>query len=208
MIVDHVTMVVADDAATAARFRDDHGLGSRGGAYLDHLGVSSTAVPLAPPQSIEWLAVTDPAVAAESPTGRLLLDALAGGGGLVAWTVLVDDVEAVSRRTGIDVYAGATRNTYTGTSRRWWTVTGAPHLPILIAYDGPPEERTERWRQAYDMVGHTCAPGGFTRVEVGGDPEELAAWLGPHDLPVAFVAGPPGLRAVHVETAHGTVVVT
>lgn len=208
MIVDHVTMVVTDDAATAARFRDDHGLGSRGGAYLDHLGASSTAVPLTPPQSVEWLAVTDPAVAAASPTGRLLLDTLARGGGLVAWTVLVDDIEAVARRTGIDVYAGATRNTYTGTFRRWWTVTGAPHLPIFIAYEGPPEERAERWRQAYDLVGHTCAPGGFLRIEVGGDAEELAAWLGSHDLPVAFVAGPPGLRAVHVETARGTVVLT
>ncbi|HWL35700.1 MAG TPA: VOC family protein [Frankiaceae bacterium] len=206
MIVDHVTLVVDDDAATAHHFREAYGLGSRGGAYLDHLGATSTAVPLTPPQSVEWLAVSDPAVAEGSPTGRMLLDALADGGGLVAWTVLVDDIDAVAARTGIAPYAGATRNTYTGTFRRWWTVTGAPHLPIFIAYDGPPHERVERWQAAYDMVGHTCAPGGFARIEVGGDAAELDDWLGPHDLPVAVVDGPPGLRAVHVATANGPVV--
>lgn len=206
--VDHVTYVVPDGEAFAERMRDEHGLASFPGGHLPHLGARSFSAPIEPPSYVEWLQVDDRAVASRSETGRRALEVLDRGGGLVAWTVRVPDIAAASRRVGIDVFEGAT-TVVGGAVRRWWTVTRDLDLPVLIAYDDPePGARLARWRAAYDGIGHTSAPGGFTRIEVGGSPEDLAAWLGPHDLPVAFVEGPPGIRAAHVATANGAVVLT
>ena len=206
-VLDHVTLVAPDGAALGERLRSEHGLASFPGGYLDHLGVRSHNVPLAPPAYLEWLTVEDPAVAATTDTGRRVLAAHERGGGVVAWTLLVADIDAVGRRLGIDVYDGTTRietGPNAGVLRRWRTVTGPPHLPIFIAYDGM-AARLERLRGAYENVGHTSAPGGYARVEVGGDPRELAEWIGPHDLPLAFVDGPPGVVAACVATAWGDV---
>lgn len=206
MIVDHVTFVVADGEETAARFLRDYGLASFAGGHLPHLGARSWSVPLRPPQYVEWLQVDEPDVAARIPTGRRALEVLERGGGLAAWTVLVDDIEAASRRTGIDVYAGST-TVASGAVRRWFTVTRDLDVPVLIAYDDPDGSRRGRWQAAYEGIGHTSSPGGIARLEVGNDPAELDAWLGPHDLPLAYADGPPGVLAVHVETARGTVAV-
>lgn len=161
-------------------------------------------MPLAAPSYVEWLTVHDPAVAASTDTGRRVLAAAEAGGGLLAWTVLVDDIEAAADRVGVAVYAGTTR-THTGLLRCWWTVMGAPHLPILVAYEDPHEERLARWEGAFERAGHDGTPGGFTRIEVGGARAELDEWLGPHDLPVAVVDAPPGLRAFEMETGRGVV---
>lgn len=204
MNVDHVTFVVPDGEAFAAMLLSQHGLASFAGGYLPHLGARSFSSPVEPPSYVEWLQIDDPSIAAGSETGRRALSVLERGGGLAAWTVRVDDIEAASRRVGIDVFSGST-TVVSGAVRRWWTVTRDLDLPVLIAYDDPDGSRLGRWQAAYEGIGHTCAPGGFTRIEVGGSREELDAWLGPHDLPVTFVDGPPGLRAVHLSTANGTV---
>lgn len=200
--LDHVTLVAAPGEDVAERLRAEHGLGSFAGGYLDHLGARSIAVPLRAPHYLEWLVLDDPARAAETPTGRRVLSVYEAGGGVIAWTVVARDLPAVAARLGMEPYEGTTRIEATGALRRWYTVTGADHLPVFIAYDDPVARR-ERWRGAYEAAGHTCAPGGVVRIEVGGDPAELDAWLGPHALPVAFVDGPPGIRAVHVETPDG-----
>lgn len=207
-IVDHVTLVTTDADALAARFRDEYGLASFQGGYLAHLGARSSAVPLRPPSYVEWLQVDDRAAAPANgrDSGKRVLAMADAGGGLLSWTVLVPDIEAAAARTGVEVYAGETR-VVSGAIRKWYTVTGPPHLPILIAYDDPDGTRAARRQSAYDGVGHTSEPGGYRRIEVGGDAAELAEWLGPHDLPVAFVDGPPGIVAAHVETARGDVVV-
>lgn len=204
MIVDHVTFVVASGEETAERFLAEYGLASFRGGYLPHLGARSWSVPIAPPQYVEWLEIEDPSIAAQIPTGRRALEWLERGGGLSAWSVLVDDIRAVSARVGIDVYDGST-TVASGAVRGWHTVTRDLDLPVLIAYDGP-EARLERWRKAYEGIGHTNMPGAFTRVEVGNDPAELEAWLGPHDLPVEYVDGPPGIVAVELDTANGPLV--
>ena len=59
----------------------------------------------------------------------------------------------------------------------------------------------------YARVGHTCAPGGFTELTVGGSEDELGDWLGPHTLPLRVTGGAPGLRAARIATANGEVVI-
>jgi hypothetical protein len=65
----------------------------------------------------------------------------AAGFGLFAWSVLTDDLEAVSERLSIEIHD------YTiphgdGTLRGWRTVSGPPHLPFFIDY--PSKRRQER----------------------------------------------------------------
>lgn len=205
MFVDHVTYVSPDAARTAAELRERHGLGIARNGYLPHVGARSWNLPLSPPVYLEVLEVEDEAVAAATPLGRTLLGLRDAGGGLTAWSVQVDDLDAAAARVGVAPYDGATEGER-GTLR-WRTVTGPAHLPFFISYadDGDEAARVARWNAHYDRVGHECAPTHFSRLDVAGDPAEYAAWLGRHDLPLRFVEGPPGLRAVAIATARGDV---
>ncbi len=117
----------------------------------------------------------------------------------------VDDLDAVSRRLGIDVFD------YTvphgdGTLRGWRAVSGPPELPFFIDYPNN-GDRVGRWQAMYDRVGHTCSPGGFLELSVGGSESQLREWLGPHELPLRFVGGEGGIREARIATARGEVVI-
>jgi hypothetical protein len=202
VLVDHVTYVSPDAAAMAADLRERHGLGTERNGYLPHVGARSWSVPLAPPSYLEILEVETPDVAAGSPLGRSLLDVRDAGGALVAWCVVADDLAAVAARTGIAPYDGMTEGVY-GTLG-WHTVSGPAHLPFFIVYDDD-GARAGRLAARYERVAHDSAPTRFSRIDVAGDPAELDAWLGPHDLPVRHVDGPPGLVSVTIATARGDV---
>jgi hypothetical protein len=203
MRIDHVALVVPDAEAYGVRLRREHGFGSNGSVHLPHIGARSWAVPVDPPSYVELLQVTEPDVANASDLGRRLL-ALAEAGGLVAWCVMVSDIAEVARRTGIAVYEGRSVG---ARSIPWYTVTGPDHLPFFIAYDDPDGVRAARWQARYDEVRHDNPPTRFARLDVAGDPAEYDAWLGPHDLPLRFVDGEPGLHAAVVDSARGEVVI-
>ncbi|HEU0132170.1 MAG TPA: VOC family protein [Mycobacteriales bacterium] len=200
---DHATFITPDAAATAAAWRERHGIGTRRNGYLPHLGARSWPVPLAPPSYLELLDVEDEDVAASTPLGQRVLALRDAGGGPIAWCVRVADLEAVARRLGLKVFQGATE-AERGTLG-WASASGPDHLPFFIAYGGDEDARVGRWHEGYALAGHESAPGEVTRINVAGSPEEYAEWLGPHDLPLRFVDGPPGLVAVAVATARGEV---
>ena len=63
-----------------------------------------------------------------------------------------------------------------------------------------------------DHPGHTVAEHrrsavGVAWVELGGDPDRLASWLGEHDLPLRHAEGPPGPHRVAVALADGAPIV-
>lgn len=205
MVIDHVVMLVSDAEATAHRLRESDGLGSERGMYYERAGTRHYTVPLRPPQYLEFLTIENRDVAASTEAGRRVLASEDRGGGLFAWAVLVDDLEAVSRRLGIDIFD------YTiphgdGTLRGWRAVSGPPHLPFFIDYPNN-GDRAGRLQDMYDRVGHTSAPTAFTSLTVGGSESELSEWLGPHDLPLRFTGGPGGIREVRMATANGERVV-
>jgi hypothetical protein len=202
--VDHVTFVTPDAARFAADLRERHGLGSERNGYHPHLGTRSWSVPLAPPTYIEFLEVEDESVAAPTPLGQRVLALRDAGGGPIAWSLLVDDIDEVAARTGIAPYEGRTEGPY-GTLH-WRTVTGPDHLPFFIVYEGDVDARTERLHARYERVAHACAPTVLTAIDVAGPHDEYDAWLGPHDLPLRYVDGPPGLRSVTFATDRGDVV--
>ena len=58
-----------------------------------------------------------------------------------------------------------------------------------------------------ELVEHRSAAVGIDWVELGGDEDRLAFWLGDHELPLRHVAGVPGPRRVAVATASGESIV-
>jgi hypothetical protein len=126
-------------------------------------------------------------VAAGSHHGRAVparLDAV--GDGLLGWAVAVDDIAPVAGRLGVAVTTIARQ----GMSARLTGVAEAmrdPYLPFFIARDpGIPDPAA------------AGAAGGITWIELAGKADRLRNWLGGASLPVRFVDGPPGVRAVGV----------
>jgi hypothetical protein len=205
MVIDHVAMVVPDAARTARELQETYGLGSERGEYLAIAGTRMHTVPLEPPAYLEFHTIEDRRVAAETTAGRTALACEAAGFGLFSWSVRVDDLEAVSRRLGIEIFDYTIPHA-DGTLRGWRAITGAPHLPFFIDYPNN-GDRLARWRAVYDRVGHTSEPGDFAELSLGGSESELREWLGPHNLPLRFVDGRAGIQQAHISTARGVVVI-
>ena len=98
-----------------------------------------------------------------------------------------------------------------GTLRGWRSVarrdvTFPSPYPFFIDYPNN-GDRLARWQAAYDRVGHTSAPIGFSELTISGSPDEVTAWLGPHDLPLRFVPGDEGLVEARISTEAGEVVI-
>jgi hypothetical protein len=96
VVIDHVVLLVQDAADSADDLRDRYGLGSERGPYLPFAGTRGYNVPLKPPSYAEILAMEDRMAAGSSESGRRALACEAAGGGLLASSVLVDGLDAVS----------------------------------------------------------------------------------------------------------------
>jgi hypothetical protein len=154
---------------------------------------------------LEFLTIVNREDAARGDVGPATLAAEAAGGGLFAWAVLVDNLDAMADRHGlaVDDYTLAQPD---GTLRGWRTATGPAHLPFFIDYPNN-GNRAERIAALYDRVGHTATPTRFSRLVVEGSTSEMLDWLGPNDLPIEYVEGRRGLVSADIETANGVVTV-
>jgi hypothetical protein len=206
MVIDHVVALAPDAAAAAAQLRARDGIGSEPGPYLPFAGTRGVHVPLEPPAYLEILAIEDRDAAAGSVSGRAALACEAAGYGLFAWAVLVDDLERIAERVGVDIF-DFTIPHGDGTLRGWRAVSGPAHLPFFIDYPNN-GDRLGRWQAIYDRVGHTSAPAGFAELTISGSRSELDDWLGPHDLPLRFVDGNEGIREARIATSHGEAVIS
>lgn len=189
MQVDHVCWLV-DDASVAEAALRAVGLGTVPGVFYAHSGTQHWTVPLAFPAYAEVLTLVDPS-APHAPRRT----------GLFSWAVLVDDLDAVAARHGLPI-ADFTLPQPDGTLRGWRSVTGPDHLPFFIDYPRN-GHRASRWDVLRSEAGHDVEAGGFTRLVVEGDVDELADWLGPHDLPVVVGPGERGLVSAEVATSRG-----
>lgn len=199
MIVDHVVQLVADAAVAERDLRERFGLGCLRGMYHPPSGTRHHIVPLTPPQILEVLTIEDRDAAGRTDAGRSTLACAARGFGVFSWCTLVDDLEAVSDRLGIEI-VDYTLAQPDGTLRGWRTVSGAPHLPFFIDYPNN-GDRTGRLRAMYERAEHTSAPTTITSLTIRGSKDEHDAWLGPNDLPLRFVEGQTGIREARIATA-------
>ncbi len=205
MVIDHVVLLVPD-VAQAEQLLERSGLGYERGPYQSFAGTRNHMVPLKPPSYLEFLTIEDREAATATEAGRRVLACEAAGFGLLAWSVLVDELEAVSERLGIAIH-DYTIPRGDGTLRGWRTVSGPAHLPFFIDYPNN-GDRTGRLQAMYDRVGHRCSPVCFSELKVGGSKTEMVDWLGPNDLPLRFVGGKQGIRAARIATTDGFVVVS
>ena len=186
MLIDHVIFATADPDAAAARLEAEHGLAAVGGGRHDGMGTHNRIVPLGGGY-LELMGVADPDEAAASPLGRLLKERIATcAEGLMAWCVAVPEVERTAERLGTDLHVVARE----GLSSRITGVETAlsdPSLPFFITRD-----------HGVADPGAGADRGGITWVEVAGDAERVAAWIGHQPLPVRVVDGPPALLGVGI----------
>jgi hypothetical protein len=201
--IDHVVVLVRDAADVAGALRDQYGLGSEQGPYLPFAGTRGYNIPLIPPAYVEVLEIQDRDAALKTESGRRALACEERGGGLLAWAVLVDDLEAVAHRLGIEIF-DYTIDHGDGTLRGWRAVGGPSHLPFFIDYPNN-GDRLGRWQAMYDRVGHRCAPTVFEELTIGGSAAEMTEWLGPHDLPLRFVDGHDGLVEARIASGLGQI---
>lgn len=185
----------------ADELRARYGLGSEHGMFYERAGTRHWTVPLCPPACFEFLAIEDRELAARTSDGARMLAVQTAGHGFVTWAVLVEDLEAVSARLGIPIYDYTVEHGH-GTLRGWRVVDGPAHLPFFIDYPNN-GDRLERLGAMYSRVGRTCAPRGFGELTISGSSAEMREWLGPHELPLRFVAGRGGLTGVTLLTEEG-----
>jgi catechol 2,3-dioxygenase-like lactoylglutathione lyase family enzyme len=205
MVIDHVAILVPDAVEEARNLRDRFGLGAERGDYLALAGTRMHTVWLAPPQYLEFHTIENRATAEETESGRLVLAREAAGARMIGWAVLVDDLDAVSERLGIEVF-DYTIQQDDGTLRGWRAVSGPPHLPFFIDYPNN-GDRFGRMQRLYERVGHTSAPTHFSQLTISGSELEMQDWLGPHDLPLRFVRGTGGICEARIATVNGEAVI-
>jgi hypothetical protein len=201
MRVDHIIYAVDDLEAAGRQLYEESGLASIEGGRHPAWGTANRIVPLGTAY-LELITVVDRDVAAFSDFGRPVMDAIAAGRHLVGWVVATDDIDAISRRLGLDVSRGA-RTRPDGTRLSWQLAgvaraltTGA--LPIFIEWGGSADLHPGK-----AQADHRLVPTGIAWIEVVGDEHALRSWLGDFDFELRFVNGAPGLSAVAISTgAH------
>jgi hypothetical protein len=202
-VIDHVIYGVVDVDAAAARLREQHGLGSVAG--VPHLGgTASRIVPLGPECFLELLGVAD----TTKDDGAWLAATLQGEDRVLWWCLGVADLDETARRRGLPLRVGQANPDRDSLTFRSAGMPQYP-LPFFLSLVGDPEDRHRIQRERYEAAGHTCAPTGYTFVEVGDHQPVLEGWLGPdHGLPIRY-APPPARRGIHacgIATAEGEIV--
>jgi hypothetical protein len=187
LALDHVLIAVEDLEVAGEALERRHGLASVEGGRHPGWGTANRIVPLRGAY-LELVAVVDRDEAATVPFRRWIADA--ADGALVGWAVRTDDLDAIAARLELEVHAGA-RQMPDGGELRWRSAgiersAVEPSLPFFIEWD--------------DLGQHpSAAYGGGLAIEelvLSGDAERLAAWLGPHALPVDVRSGTPGVVGV------------
>jgi len=192
--IDHVLIRVADLDAAVRAFETRYGLSSVPGGRHPGWGTANRIVPLGE-SYLELVAVVDDAEAAASPFGSWV--ASVAPARPFGWAVRTEDVDAVAQRLGLRTVAGE-RAAPDGRRLEWRTAgveraAEDPSLPFFIQWgEGTPFPGAE------EVPGTDSVPGtgSGVRLELEGDPNRLANWLGPHDLPIAVRDGAPGIARV------------
>ena len=153
---------------------------------------------------LELIAVVDDAEAAESPFGRWIAAASTAAGRPIGWAVRSDRLDDVALRLGLTVGAGS-RTAPSGRLLTWRLAgveeaVAQPSLPFFI-----------EWGPATLLPGQAPVthPAGSVRLvglELVGDADRLAAWLGPGRLPVTVRPGAPAVASVALTGNDGEIV--
>ncbi len=194
MQLDHVLFAVA--RASTPRLPRQYGLEPYEGGRHPGWGTTNWIVPLGDAY-VELVAVVDEGEARGSAFGRWVAKAVRAGGGPIGWAVRPDDLDASAARLGLDIADGS-RTTPAGERIEWRSAgieeaARRPWLPFFI-----------EWGDPASFPGKSASrDAAIVRVELEGNADELADWLGVHSLPVEVRPGAAGVTALVLEGASG-----
>ena len=208
--IDHFLLAARNLYDCAERLYDETGFASYYGGWFPDEGLAQKITPLGNDQYVEIEGVVDLDVLEdpEGPleAGRYVVNAVRDGDALAGWWVLTDDLDSVCRRLGTDPYT-VTKRLPDGRTR---SGRGTPAsldalregLPMFWTVD---DMATHASRHT---VQHAVEPHGIAWLEAGGDEDRLRRWLGDEAdmLPVRYVGGKPGVRAVAIDSGSDQVV--
>lgn len=178
---------------------DRHGLASVEGGRHPGWGTANRIVPLGNAY-LELVTVVDSREAAESAFGRWIAGASPGP---LGWAARTDDLDAVAARLELTISEGS-RVLPDGGVLAWRLAGveragGDPPLPFFIAWDGP--------LPGTAPVEHPAGAAELLRLDLHGDADRLADWLGHSALPVAVGDGPPCVARIVLRAGARTIVV-
>jgi glyoxalase-like protein len=199
--VDHVLLAVDDLERAAAEIEARFGLTAVEGGRHPGWGTANRIVPLGDTY-LELVAVVDAAEASGSAFGRWVATGASSSLRPLGWAVRVTGIDEHAGRLGLDVVDGM-RALTDGSMLRWRTAgmeqaADRPLLPFFIEWEPS---------SLYPGRGSGLPAGTVSYLELDGDPDELARWLGDHELPVVVQTGLPAVRRVGIATAAGTIAI-
>jgi len=209
--IDHVMLVCRNLYLTSEQLREESGLNFYEGGYFKGLGLAIKVVPLGNQQFLEIESVIDLEDGKDSRNGMCqhIFDTTRAQPRLAAWWVMPDDFDREVQRLDIEEWTGfrhRTRPDGSVTSSRVAPPTSdimTKELPIWFTF-------SDMANHPGDVeVSHRVQPQGIAWLEIGGTAERLKDWLGPEmdQLPLRFVGGEPGIRALAVAVEGGAEIV-
>lgn len=194
-------LAVSDLDAAGERIFATTGLASVPGGRHKGLGTGNHIIPLGP-DYIELMGIVDHDQAARSPLGRWVRRRLDVREGIAAFCLATEDIDAVGRRLGLD--PEPMERTAPNGSSLGWRLAGLeaamadPCKPFFIQWDVPPDKHPGRM-----AAQHRVAPLGLSWVEVAGDRDVTAAWIGDDCLDVRITPGESAITGVGIRTTEG-----
>jgi hypothetical protein len=203
--LDHAVIAVSDLEAAARDIEARHGLSSIAGGRHPGWGTANRIVPLGGTY-LELIAAVDKTEAAHSTFGSWVAGAASEAGRLLGWAVRTDRIDDFARQHGLTASAGS-RPAGGGQVIRW-RVAGIeqaveqPSLPFVIEWaPGTP-------LPGRASVRHPAGGVALAGLQLTGDPDGLAAWLGPHNLPITIDPGEPALTGIMLTATTGELVLS
>ena len=162
------------------------------------MGTANRIVPLGD-SYVELIAIVDEREAASSVLGRWVAGNATRAGSPIGWCVRPDDLAATALRLDLRIEEGS-RLKPSGERIDWRTAgvdeaASTPALPFFIERSDP-----GTFPGAIESPAASLA-----RLEIACDSERLAAWLGPHALPIDVLPGAAGLTTVALVGPRGPI---
>jgi hypothetical protein len=185
--------------------------GDLGASFLDggrhpSFGTRNFVLPLDNGCYVEVVSALDHPAAEKAPFGRAVAQRAKDGGGWMSWVIAVDDLAPIEERLGREARAGH-RIRPDGHDLRWrqigvLDVMADPQLPFFVQWEGPAEDHPSAGSRGLAIE----------RIEMCGDPDAVAAWLGTDaedlldGIAIDWIdSEDAGLVAVWFSTPHGSV---
>ena len=187
--LDHVLLAAVDLDEASHVLEARHGLTVVGGGRHPGWGTANRIVPLGDAY-LELVAAADEAEAACTAFGRWVLAGRASPFAPLGWAVRTANLDGQAARLGLTASDGV-RERPDGSVLRWRLAgvdesAAEPFRPFFI-----------EWAPGSSFPGRGAA--GSThldRLELSGDEQRLAAWVGDARLPVSVRRGAPAVTAV------------